>query len=175
MFSASAEKTQAGSEPAYPNREEPMGAAQYIGCSGTVGAHRVGFMEHGHFGEAEDAMRARDELEQEVLRLCRQGYSTKYISNRMGISHNAAYRIKQQHGLVAKKDGHKTTKIKMIRNPESALDYVDDVRIMRGPDSEVGSRTYIVSVNDDKIVGITCGTVAGAINAVMRKVKEPDV
>ena len=150
-----------------------MSVSQFIGCSGTIGAHRVGAMEHGHFGEEERVMALRDEFQQEVLRLLRVGYSVDYIAARLSSTHGKVFGIKKRFGLVGGRDSYGASKLKCIHKPEGALEYVDDVRIMRGPDTEAGEATYIVSVNEDSIVGLTCGTVAGAINSVMCKVKEP--
>lgn len=151
-----------------------MGASQYIGCDGLIGAHRVGAMEHGNAWEDEIPKARRHKVEADVLGLLRQGYSTDYVGNRLGLSHGVIYGIRRRHGLVGGRDAHRTSKIKAIHKPESALDYVDDIRIMRGPDAESGEQTYIASVNDDAIIGHVCGTVAGAINDVMRQVKEPE-
>ena len=150
-----------------------MEVARLIGCAGTVGAHRVGAMEHGNFGEEERAMAARDEFQQEVLRLLRGGYSVDYIAARLSSTHGKVFGIKKRFGLVSGRDSYRASKLKCIHKPEGALEYVDDVRILRGPDTEAGEATYIASVNEDTIIGLTCGTVAGAINSVMCKVKEP--
>lgn len=128
--------------------------------------HRVGCMEPVFF----DDDYVKDE---EILALRRKGRALPYIADRLGCSESHVHRVVRKRGLIKRDDAHRTTKLKCIKNVASALEYVDEVRIFRGPDTETGEPTYCVSLEDEDIIGLTCGTVTGALNSAMRMLKEP--
>ena len=131
-----------------------------IGVDGTIGASRVGFREYGH---------RSPEFEAAVLDLRGQvpPVSCREIAARMGVHVSVIHRVCKRHGLTGEVRAART--LNTVHRVDTALEYVDDLRIMRGPDTEGGECTYIASVNDDSVVGHTCQGVDAAINDVIRE------
>lgn len=135
-------------------------AASIIGVNGTIGAQRVGYQTFG---------RRSPEVESAIIMMRQrvEPVSVRDIADRLGVSVDCVMRVMKKNHLLGIRA--KARKVVSIHKAETALEHVDDIRIMRGEDTESGEETYIVSVNDDSVMGHVCGTVPAAINDAMRE------
>lgn len=126
----------------------------------SIGGTRVGFHTFGvrssEFMNAVSEMRRRE-----------NPVPIRDIAEKFGVRCECVQHAIRRLGLMGMRA--KMRKAVVIQKPETALEHVDDMLIERGPDTEAGEMTYLVSVDGGKVSGHVCGTVPAAINDCMRE------